>query len=184
MLTQHQALLLNAHHEAAHAAVATYHGLPVISLDLQVHTDKNGAWSIGGITYVTYFPRLADQFALQGAAGELAALKWLNEQGLHSAETAAVANADHDRDEVIELLAQDDIHICWSEIRVLAQAQVDYLWAHISAVAHAAAESGRLTGPEIDGLLFAAPRSTTDSPRVTSAGQATLAEGGWAEGER
>lgn len=165
MLTQRQALLLNAHHEAAHAVVATYHGLPVTSLDLQVQTGKNGAWSIGGITYVTYFPRLADQFALQGAAGELAGLKWLNEQGLHSAETAAVANADHDRDEVIELLAQDDVHICWSEIRVRAQAQVDYLWARISVVAHAAAESGRLTGPEIDGLLVAEGYGWTETAR-------------------
>ncbi|MER5277790.1 hypothetical protein ABT025_18805 [Streptomyces sp. NPDC002809] len=152
-LTQEQVLLLQAHHEAGHAVIAIHHGLEVTSLELLPRTEDHGGWSIGGITYVTYFPHEAHQFALQGAAGELAALKWLDEQGLHSEETIAAATADHDRDDVIQLLTRDGIQISWPQVRDRAQTQVDALWSQISAVAHAAAENGRLTGAQINRLL-------------------------------
>lgn len=155
-LTREQVLFVQAHHEAAHAVIAVHHGLEVTSLEVQQHTEEDGAWSIGGITYVTYFPREADEFALQGAAGELASLKWLDEQGLQSEETIAAVTADHDRDEVIELLAQHGIQICWPDVRDRAQGEVNALWAQISAVAHAAAEKGRLTGAEIVRLFVSA----------------------------
>lgn len=148
-LTRKQVLLLLAHHEAAHAVIAVHHGLEVTSLEVLHRTEQGGTWSIGGITYVTYFPREATEFALQGAAGELASLKWLDEQGLVSEETIAAAAADHDRDEVLQLLARDGIQTDWPEVRGRAQTQVDALWPQITAVAHAAAEKGRLTGAEI-----------------------------------
>lgn len=155
-LTREQILLLQAHHEAAHAVIAVHHGLEVTSLEILQHTEDHGGWSIGGITYVTYFPHEADEFALQGAAGELATLRWLDEQGLTSEETIAAATADHDRDDVIQLLTQDGIQIFWPEVRNRAQAEVDALWPQISAVAQAAAEKGRLTGVEIIRLFASA----------------------------
>lgn len=155
-LTREQVLLLQAHHEAGHAVIAVHHGLEVTSLELLPRTEDHGGWSIGGITYVMYFPHEADEFALQGAAGELASLKWLDNQGLTSEETIAAATADHDRDDIIQLLTQDGIHISWPQVRTRAQTQVDALWSQISAVAQAAAEKGRLTGVEIIRLFASA----------------------------
>ncbi|MFE3381312.1 hypothetical protein [Streptomyces anulatus] len=152
-LTRDKIQALQAHHEAAHAVIAIHHGLEVTSLEILQHTEDHGGWSIGGITYVTYFPHEAHQFALQGAAGELAALRWLDKQGLTSEETIAAATADHDRDDVIQLLARDGIQIDWAEVRSRAQTEVDALWPQISAVALAAADKGRLTGAEIIRLL-------------------------------
>ncbi|MFJ3699518.1 hypothetical protein ACIPW9_36240 [Streptomyces sp. NPDC090052] len=148
-LARDQVLLLQAHHEAAHAVIAVHYGLEVTSLEILQRTEDHGGWSIGGITYVTYFPHEAHQFALQGAAGELAALTWLDKQILTSEETIAAATADHDRDDVIQLLAQDGIQISWPQVRDRAQTEVDALWPQVSAVAQAAAEKGRLTGAEI-----------------------------------
>ncbi|MFW3477456.1 hypothetical protein [Streptomyces microflavus] len=152
-LTRAQVLLLQAHHEAGHAVIAIHHGLQVTSLEILHRTEDHGGWSIGGITYVTYRPSHADQFALQGAAGELAGLRWLNEQGLTSEETIAAATADHDRDDIVQLLAQDGIHTDWPEVRSRAQTQVDALWSQISTIAHVSADKGRLTGGEITRLL-------------------------------
>ncbi|MEU9470445.1 hypothetical protein AB0D78_28275 [Streptomyces avermitilis] len=154
-LSQAQVLLLQAHHEAGHAVVAMNEGLPVISLEIRQHDGTDGSWSIDGITYMTYLPRLADGFALQGAAGELAALRWLDENGLRSEEIVAAANADHDRDQVIELLTQDGIRISWPDVRNRAQNLVRALWPQIRTVAHAAAEKGRLTEAEITNLVTA-----------------------------
>lgn len=151
-LTRVQILQLLAHHEAGHAVVAAHQGLAVTSLELHQH-NRGGAWSAGGITYVTYFPRLADEFAVQGAAGELAATKWLDEQGLLSDETAVAASADHDRTEVVELLAEDGIQVSWPDVRSRALDLVAVLWPQIEAVASAAAVKGRLTEAEIADLL-------------------------------
>ncbi|MGW9245754.1 hypothetical protein [Streptomyces badius] len=148
-LTRRQARLLTAHHEAAHAVVAVHHGLVVTSLELQECEGGGDGWSVSGITFVTYYPQLADEFALQGAAGELAALKWLNQERLEFPDALAAANADHDRDEIIELLAQDGIQVDWAEVRSRAHHLVDALWMQIGDVARAAAEGGHLTGREI-----------------------------------
>jgi hypothetical protein len=155
-LTRDQIRLLLAHHEAAHAVIAVHHGLQVTSLEILQRTEDHGGWSTGGITYVTYFPQEAHQFALQGAAGELAALRWLDKQGLTSEETIAAATADHDRDDVIELLARDGIQTDWTQVCSRAQTEVDALWPQISAVAKAAADKGRLTGVEIIRLFASA----------------------------
>jgi hypothetical protein len=151
-LSRTQILRLLAHHEAGHAVVAAHLGLAVTSLELHEY-DRDGAWSADGITYVTYFPRLADEFAVQGAAGELAAMKWLDERGLLSDETAVAASADHDRTEVVELLAEDGIRVSWPDVRSRALDLVAALWPQIEAVASAAAVKGRLTEAEIADLL-------------------------------
>lgn len=150
-LTRAQILQLLAHHEAGHAVVAAHCGLAVTSLELHEY-NRGGDWSAGGITYVTYLPRLADGFAVQGAAGELAAMRWLGEQGLLSDETAIAASADHDRTEVIELLAEEGIRVSWPDVRARASGLVVALWPQIKAVASAAAK-GRLTEEEIAALL-------------------------------
>ncbi|MGW6308996.1 hypothetical protein [Streptomyces niveus] len=125
----------------------------VTSLDVQEYTGENGAWPVGGITYVTYFPALAHEFAVQSAAGELAALKWLDQHGLHSQDAIAAANEDHDRHEVVELLGHDGIHIHWAEVRSRAHGMVNELWPQVTAVARAAVEKGRLGGDEIAQLF-------------------------------
>jgi hypothetical protein len=153
-LSRAQVLLLLAHHEAGHTVVAIREGLSVASLELREYMEGD-AWSADGVTYMTYFPRLADGFALQGAAGELASLRWLDENGLRSEGTVAAANSDHDRDAVIELLASDGIRISWTDVRNRAQDMVRALWPQIRAVAHAAAEKGRLTEAEIVKLATA-----------------------------
>ncbi|MFF3840786.1 hypothetical protein [Streptomyces sp. NPDC001930] len=162
-LSRSQIRLLLAHHEAAHAVVAMLGGMRVTSLELREYTEDEG-WSADGITFVTYFPRLSRALAVQGAAGELAAVKWLEENGLHSEETVAASKADHDRDEVIELLAENDLRIglteadpgdvSWPAVRAIAEALVHRLWPQISTVAHAVIDrGGHLTGDEITHLL-------------------------------
>lgn len=150
-LSREQILLLLAHHEAGHAVVALHHELQVASLELFEY-DNGGRWSADGITYVTYLPSLATQFAVQAAAGQIASLKWLEQQGLLNEETLAAANADHDRDETIELLAQDQIIASWPDTCDLAADLVSALWWKIAAVAEAAAKNGYLTGQQIAAL--------------------------------
>lgn len=151
-LTKAQVILLQAHHEAAHAVVAHHAGMQVNSLHVQENDDEAG-WSIGGITYVVHHPRQATPFALQGAAGEIAALKWLDDHGLRTAETEAAANADHDRDEVIAILAEDGITVDWSTICDAARNEVNGFWPQITAVAQAAAEQRDLTCEQITDLI-------------------------------
>lgn len=147
-LTPDQVMLLQAHHEAGHAVVAHHAGLQVNSLHVQRNSDTESSW-FEGITYVVYLPRMATQFAVQAAAGEIAAIKWLDDNGLFSPETQAAANADHDRDETIDLLAEDGICIDWTTIQDAARNEVNGFWAQISAVAQAAAAKGDLTANQI-----------------------------------
>ncbi|WP_030188125.1 hypothetical protein [Streptomyces violaceorubidus] len=151
-LTRQQALLLTAHHEAAHAVIAHHKGIQLISLHLD-NTGDADTWHVGGITHVIYHPSLAAQFATQGAAGEIAALKWLDDHGLRTPATEDLANADHDRDDVLSLTAKDGIRIDWSAAQHRAQTLVRSLWPQISAVAHAAAESGDLTSAQVIELI-------------------------------
>lgn len=151
-LTRDQIVQLIAHHEAGHAVVAAHAGLAVTSLDVRQYDGVDGWWA-DGITYVTYFPHLADGFALQGASGELAARRWLDNQGLLTDDTTTAANGDHDRDQAIELLAEDGIQVSWPGIRSRAHDLVTTLWPQIQAVATTAADRGRLSGSEISALL-------------------------------
>lgn len=151
-LNHDQALLAIAHHEAGHAVVAAHLGIPVTSLNLNNRTGTDGSWYVDGITYVTYTPTMANAFVAQAAAGELAALRWLDDHHLRSPETLRLINADHDRDEALELLAQDGIHLDWDQARKQADTLVNSLWPQISAVAYAAYQNLSLTGTQIDDL--------------------------------
>ncbi|MFD9443393.1 hypothetical protein [Streptomyces sp. NPDC060001] len=151
-LTKDQVILLQAHHEAAHAVVAHHAGMQVNSLHVRQSGDAAGWW-IEGITYVVHHARQATPLALQGAAGEIAALKWLDNHGLRTAETEAAANADHDRDDVTAILAEDGITVDWPSICDAARNEVNVFWPQITAVAHAAAEQGDLTAEQITDLI-------------------------------
>lgn len=152
-LTHRQAVLLTAHHEAAHAVVALHLGLTVDHLNIIQTIDEDGAWNVGGITYVVYHPSRADHFALQGAAGGLAAMHWLQKNRLDTDANSAAANADHDRHDIHTLLDNDGIHTDWNDVRRRSHDLVQMLWPQITAVAHDAATHPRMTGTEITEVL-------------------------------
>jgi hypothetical protein len=164
-VTRNQFRLLVAHHESAHAVVALLGGLHLVSTEIREGVDENGEWGIDGITYVEYHPSQPLTFALQAAAGEVAAFRWLEDQGLSFLRKAA--SADHDRDDVIAVLAEDGFQVCladgdpgdaaWSTIRLQATHKVQMLWPEITAVASALVEKGRLTGTDVARLLRSTP---------------------------
>jgi hypothetical protein len=155
-VTREQFRMLIAHHESAHAVVALIGGLRLVSTEIREGTDENGEWGIDGITYVEYHPSQPLAFALQGAAGEAAAFQWLEKQGL---PLLKAASADHDREDVIAVLAEDGFQIglterepgdaAWSAIRLRASRKVQMLWPEITAVASALVEKGHLAGAEV-----------------------------------
>ncbi|MFW3477480.1 hypothetical protein [Streptomyces microflavus] len=151
-LTRAQVLLLQAHHEAGHAVIAIHHGLQVTSLEILHRTEDHGGWSIGGITYVTYRPSHADQFALK-APPENWRPAMAERAGPH-------IRRDHrrrhrrPRPRRHRPAPRPGRHPHrLARVRSRAQTQVDALWSQISTIAHVSADKGRLTGGEITRLL-------------------------------
>ncbi len=157
-----------AFHEAGHAVLCMAYGIHVITTGIVSWQIENGSWNTVGNTSWEAESVLCRDIAAQCAAGELAHLRHLRETGRLTAETAQSAEADHDREQAIAILATagvtlsvDDAPVgglSWREVSAVAGRQVDALWSQISALAV------ELTYRELSGDEAAAVAGMTNPP--------------------
>ncbi|MFD9047873.1 hypothetical protein [Streptomyces zaomyceticus] len=141
-----QRLQSHAFHEAGHAVLGMLAGLTCEHVKLhRVEQDGFTGWS--GVTrWAPSTGRPLDLAVALGAAGEVAALRQLEESGQLNAATARAVQSDHDKQAVISLLAAAGHPVSdsasaargsftWEDVRKQARDDVLREWPCITAVA-------------------------------------------------
>ncbi|MET8506030.1 hypothetical protein ABZV60_15415 [Streptomyces sp. NPDC004787] len=154
-----QARLGTAFHEAGHAVVAMAYGVHVVSSEVVAWFPEPGRYAVTGQTFYEFRPSMPWQFAAQCAAGTLAEVEYLLTHGLWTPQRAASCDAEHDREQAIDMLAgnghclgRDRVPAggkSWGQVRGMARRRVGLLWREIRTVAHAMNEHTKLTGDQI-----------------------------------
>ncbi|MFB7427340.1 hypothetical protein ACFC0K_29060 [Streptomyces hydrogenans] len=173
-LSYEQARLGSAFHEAGHAVVAMAYGVHVVSSEVIAWFPEPGEYAVTGLTAYEFRPSMPWQFAAQCAAGTLAQVQYLMVHGLWTPGRAACCAAVHDREQAIDLLAENGYRLdrdrvpaegkSWGQVRGMARRRVGHLWREIRTVAHAMNENTKLTGEQI-----AAMTGLTNTPMAGGA---------------
>ncbi|MFF9503814.1 hypothetical protein [Streptomyces sp. NPDC014656] len=158
-LSYEQARLGSAFHEAGHAVVAMAYGVHVVSSEVIAWLPEPGRYAVTGYTAYEFRPSMPWQFAAQCAAGTLAEVQYLMVHGLWTPDRAVSCAAVHDREQAIDLLAENGFRLdrdrvpaggkSWGQVRGMARRRVGLLWREIRTVAHAMNENTKLTGEQI-----------------------------------
>ncbi|KJY36240.1 hypothetical protein [Streptomyces katrae] len=161
-LTHEQARLGLAFHEAGHAVLSMAYGMRVIHSQVIAWQTADGTMAVTGNTRHVAAGVSPWRYAAQCAAGELAHVRYLKQDGLWTPELEAGCVALHDRELAIDVLAQFGYHLgrghtprggkSWPTIQAVANRTVALLWPHITTVAHAMDQRTKLTGGEIADL--------------------------------
>ncbi|MFE6066473.1 hypothetical protein [Streptomyces sp. NPDC056525] len=148
-----------AFHEAGHAVVAMSYGVHVVSSEVIAWFPEPGRYFVTGYTAYEFRPSMPWQFAAQCAAGTLAEVQYLMIHGLWTPQRAAACAADHDREQAVDMLAENGYRLdldcvpvdgkSWGQVRGMARRKIGLLWPQIRTVAHAMNEHTRLTGEQI-----------------------------------
>lgn len=161
-----------AFHEAGHAVLCMAYGMRVITTGITTWQNESGRQSTVGMTSWTAESVPCHDIAAQAAAGEIAHRRHLAETGALTADTERSADAAHDREHAVAILADAGVsltehggptpnEISWQEVYAAAEKRVVHLWPQITAVATAlvgreltgdeAAEIAGMTNPSMDG---------------------------------
>ncbi|MFC9243291.1 hypothetical protein ACFT7S_04360 [Streptomyces sp. NPDC057136] len=154
-----QARLGMAFHEAGHAVLAMAYGMCVLTSEVIAWSPEVDEWTLTGNTAFNTHDLNPWHFAAQHAAGEIAQVQYLLTYGLWTPERALACNADHDREQAIDVLADFGYDLgrdhtpqdgkSWGMVRGMARRKIGYLWREIRTVALAMDERTILTGDDI-----------------------------------
>ncbi|MYT70721.1 MULTISPECIES: hypothetical protein [unclassified Streptomyces] len=161
-LTYQQARLGMAFHEAGHAVLAMAYGMTVHSSEVTAWEPAEGRWAVTGNTKWQGNNTPPWHFAAMCAGGQVAHVDYLMTYGLWTPERALACDADHDREQAIDILTAHGMRISadgvpeggksWAMVRGMARRKVAHLWREIRTVAHAMDEDTKLTGNDIAAL--------------------------------
>ncbi|MET9534696.1 hypothetical protein ABZY02_29750 [Streptomyces sp. NPDC006649] len=161
-LAYEQSRLGLAFHEAGHAVLSMAYGMHVLTSEVMTWSRGADGWGVTGKTASEAHGTNPWQYAAYCAAGEIAHVQYLLTSGLWTQERALACEADHDREQAIDVLADFGYrlsHGCvpeggksWGMVQGMARRKIGLLWREIPTVAHAMDERTLLTGDEIADL--------------------------------